>query len=145
MLLPMQIYVYSRLGLEAARPHEVPHVIISITSAPTDRARLPENEHTLAVLRLGFPDYDTPSLAFPDSELFSVAQARQIWATVVEHRAAAQRILVHCEAGISRSSAVAAAVARFLGEDEQEFLGGKYHPNARVYRMLVESTPPVPA
>jgi hypothetical protein len=30
----MDFYVYSRYALDAARPHEVPHVIISITSSP---------------------------------------------------------------------------------------------------------------
>jgi len=139
----VEIYVYSRRGLEAATPHEVPHIIISITSAPTDKATLPTNKETLAVLRLAFPDYDTPSEAFPESELFSRTQAMQIWETVLRHRRNAQRVIVHCEAGISRSSAVAAALSRVFVGNEKEFFTGKYSPNMRVYRMLIEAAPTV--
>jgi predicted protein tyrosine phosphatase len=140
----MEILVYSRRAIEATPPHEVPHIIISITSVATDRATLRVNEHTLGVLRLAFPDYETPSLAFPEAELFSEPQARSIWDFVLEHRRSAERIVVHCEAGISRSSAVAAALRRVLGGgDEAEFFSGRYVPNQRVYRMLLAVAPTV--
>jgi predicted protein tyrosine phosphatase len=140
----MEILVYSRRALEAAQPHDVPHIIISITSVATDRATLRLNEHTLGVLRLAFPDYDTPTLAFPESELFSEPQARSIWELVLAHRSSTKRIVVHCEAGISRSSAVAAALRHVLGGgDEAEFFSGRYLPNPRVYRMLLAAAPTV--
>ncbi len=120
----MEIYVYSRRGLEAAKPHEVPHFIISITSVSTDLATVHQNPHTLGLLRLAFPDYEEPSEAFPESELFSSDQASRIWGFVLQHRAAAQRAIVHCEAGISRSAAVAAALRHVLGGDETEFFSG---------------------
>jgi hypothetical protein len=40
----MDLFVYSRHALDAARPHEVPHIIISITSSPDDVARLRANK-----------------------------------------------------------------------------------------------------
>src|SRR5580698_8030751 len=122
----MDILVYSRRAVDAAGPHDVPHFIISITSVATDLATLHPNEQTLGLLRLGFPDYATPSEAYPESELFSRAQALQIWDLVARHREAAKRAVIHCEAGISRSAAVAAALRRVLGGDEREFFSGPY-------------------
>jgi predicted protein tyrosine phosphatase len=139
----MDLFVYSRQALEAARPHEVPHLIISITSHVTDRARLRLSSQCRAVLRLSFVDAEDASDRFAEADLFSSEQAQQIWALVVEHHTEIERIVVHCDAGISRSAAVAAALARRFGGDETQFFSGKYHPNARVYRMLVEEAPTV--
>jgi predicted protein tyrosine phosphatase len=138
----MEFFVYSRRGLEAARPHEVPHVIISITSAPDDVARLRANDQCRGVLRLSFPDADAPSVQFAEADLFSPSQAMQVWDFVLRHRGDIHRIVLHCDAGVSRSPAVAAAVARVLGGDGAEFLSGKYRPNQRVYRLLLDAAPP---
>jgi predicted protein tyrosine phosphatase len=48
---------------------------------------------------------------------------------------------VHCDAGVSRSPAVAAALARVLKGDDAEYFAGRYRPNTRVYRMLLEHAP----
>ncbi|HVH42669.1 MAG TPA: hypothetical protein VM925_10005 [Labilithrix sp.] len=53
-----------------------------------------------------------------------------------------ERIVIHCDAGISRSAAVAAALSRALRGDDTEFFTGKYKPNMRVYRLLLDSAPP---
>ena len=53
--LPVEFFVYSRRAVEAVRPHEVPHVIISITSSSEDVARLRANEQCRGILRLSFP------------------------------------------------------------------------------------------
>ena len=47
---------------------------------------------------------------------------------------------MHCDAGKSRSPAVAAALARVLDGDDAHFFGGRYTPNMRVYRTLLESS-----
>lgn len=136
----MEIFVYSRQALEAARPHEVPHVIISITSSVDDVAHLRANETRRGVLRLSFPDAEASSDRFPEGELFSRAHAAQIWNFVDQHRSQIERVLVHCDAGVSRSAAVGAALARVLNGDDAEFFGGRYSPNMRVYRTLLETS-----
>jgi predicted protein tyrosine phosphatase len=136
----MQFFVYGRQALEAARPHEVPHVIISITSGADDVARLRKNDQCRGVLRLSFPDAETPSDQFAEGELFSRSQGVQVWNFVLRHRTF-QRFVLHCDAGVSRSPALAAAIARVLGFDDAEFFSGKYHPNMRVYRLLIDSAP----
>jgi predicted protein tyrosine phosphatase len=138
---PMDIFVYSRSALDAVRPQEVPHVIISITSSPEDVARLRSNDMCRGVLRLSFPDAEVPSTLHAEANLFSQDQARKVWTFVEEHLPEIQRIIVHCDAGVSRSSAVAAALARVLNDDDAEFFGGRYRPNMRVYRSLLETRP----
>ncbi|MBX3206277.1 MAG: dual specificity protein phosphatase family protein [Labilithrix sp.] len=136
----MELFVYSRRALEAVQPHEVPHVIVSITSGPEDVARIRSNAHCRGILRLSFPDAEAASDKFPETALFSPEHARKIWDFVLRHRDV-ERIVVHCDAGISRSAAVAAALARVLKGDDAEFLGGKYRPNMRVYRLLLDAAP----
>jgi predicted protein tyrosine phosphatase len=137
----MDIYVYSRSAIEATRPHEVPHVIVSITSSPADVARLRTTDACRGVLRLSFLDADVPSDQHPEAELFSETQAASVWAFVMQHRGAIDRLVVHCDAGVSRSPAVAAAIAKALGVDDTDYFGGRYRPNMRVYRMLLDAYP----
>ncbi len=55
-------------------------------------------------------------------------------------------IIVHCDAGQSRSAGVAAAIAKFFnGDDEQFFSGGgmygspRYTPNRLAYRKVLQA------
>ena len=137
----MDIFVYSRSALDAARPHEVPHVVISITSSRDDVARLRSNVMCRGVLRLSFPDAEATSPLYPEATLFSREQAEEIWVFVHQHLLDVRRIIVHCDAGLSRSPAVGAALARVLNGDDAEFFGGRYRPNMRVYRTLLETRP----
>lgn len=136
----MDVFVYSRRALDAAKPHEVPHVVISITSDPGDVARVRSNEMCRGILRLAFPDADAPSARFKKEALFSREDAIRIWDFVRLHRPEIQRILAHCDAGVSRSPAVGAAIARVLNGDDSEFFGGRYRPNMLVYRTLLETS-----
>ncbi len=102
----MQIFVYSRDAMNMVTPHEVPHVVISITSSTDDVARIRDNPLCKGILRLAFPDIEVASDRHPESELFSRENAAQIWSFVREHLPTIERILVHCDAGVSRSAAV---------------------------------------
>jgi predicted protein tyrosine phosphatase len=99
----MDIFIYSRKALEVTRPHEVPHVVISITSAPDDVARLRENAMCRGILRLSFPDAEVPSDGHPEGALFSLEHAAGAWAFVRAHESEIERIIIHCDAGVSRS------------------------------------------
>jgi len=46
-------------------------------------------------------------------------------------------LIVHCEAGISRSAAVASAIAEYLGLN-QTFFDEEHHPNYHVYKLMCE-------
>lgn len=138
----MEFLVCSRRKIETLRPPEVEHVIISVTSMRDDVAQLPTNEHCLGILRLSFADADENSRPPIGAELFSRDQALEIWQFVERHRANIERIIVHCDFGISRSPAIAAALALVLNGNGDEFLlADEYVPNELVYRLLLETAP----
>lgn len=87
------------------------------------------------MLRLSFADIDRPSAG---AVMFGAEHARAICAFVSEHRSSIECVVVHCDAGFSRSPAVAAALARCLGQDDAEFFR-RYHPNMHVYRTLIDA------
>lgn len=118
----------------------VPYAVISIRSAGRRRARVPRPGHCLAVLYLCFDDAEPVAGLQPKSpvQLMSPGQAAQIWAFVDKHRGQTGAILVHCEAGMSRSPAVAAAICRAMGQDDRTYFQ-TYQPNLHVYRTLLEA------
>lgn len=132
----MDFFVYSRGAIEALAPHDVAHVIISITTTADDQAKLRLGTACRGVLRLSFIDADEQRDDQPHV-LFGREQARAILDFVTEHRDAIERVVVHCDAGLSRSPAVAAALAVCLGQSDQEFFQ-RYRPNMRVYRTLLD-------
>lgn len=140
-----EFYVYNREEIESIEPHDEPHVIVSIRS-PKDpkEAVLPIGRYTLKVVRLQFHDMDdfhqravAPDLwAKYEADCFSRAHARQI-IDAVRSCPTAERLLVHCDAGFSRSPAVAAALSKALTGDDTRFFK-RYAPNMRVYRTILE-------
>lgn len=132
----MEIFVYSRGAIERLAPHDVPHVIISITTTADDVARLPSGDQCKGVLRLAFLDADAPR-SDDATGLFSTEHATAICDFVEQHRRVVRRIVVHCDAGLSRSPGVAAALAVCLGGSDEEFFR-RYRPNMLVYRRLLE-------
>lgn len=133
----MQFYVYSRPAIERLPPHDVPHVIISITTTEADVARIPTSPECRGVLRLVFPDADQADHIHSESDLFSASHADAVWDFVLAHRADIVRVVLHCDAGMSRSPGVAAALAKVLVGDDTE-LFARYRPNMRVYRTLLD-------
>ena len=49
-----------------------------------------------------------------------------------------ETIIVNCEAGISRSAGVAAALANIINEDDSRYFK-EYLPNMLVYRKILEA------
>ena len=108
-------------------------MIVSITSHASDVARLPASALTRGVLRLAFVDAIVPPA--PGVPVFTEADARAIWA-LLDASPDAERLVVHCDAGISRSPAVAAAVLRARGESDAEWFA-RARPNELVYRTML--------
>jgi predicted protein tyrosine phosphatase len=133
----MECLVYSRKEVETALAPSVPYIVISITTSPSDRARVPQSSQCLGVLRLAFFDVDVPVQEAEPDGLFSVKDAQQIWDFVLPKLSQLRCIMVHCRAGKSRSPAVAAALISVLCGDALDFFE-RYQPNTRVYRMLRE-------
>lgn len=124
--------------------HRHSSVIISISDPNMDYSSgpfiTPEN-HIEAILPLCFCDADRPGTDVygnetDGSDLMSDDDARKV-ALFVRGRMT-DRIIVHCDAGISRSGGVAAAIAKWMLNDDSEFsYSGQYRPNMWCYRKTL--------
>lgn len=128
----MEAFVYSRAAIERVAPHDVPHVIVSITSHERDVARLPICPASRGVLRLSFLDMQEDG-----ADAFMPRHAELVWKLLGDNPDVS-RLVVHCDAGLSRSPAVAIAVLEARGGDTKPFFE-RYLPNLRVLRILRET------
>jgi predicted protein tyrosine phosphatase len=144
----MLIRVLSRLDVEqgvimgwqdATRGIRI--AVISITepgARPANIFRNPWPE--MPILRLEFHDVE----GHEESVRLGVHRAMQPSqaAKVVDFLKTLQDrdvLVVHCEAGISRSADVAAACAVVLGQSDQEFFRYPFDPNMKCYRLVLET------
>ena len=127
-------------------------VVVSITE-PGRKARLPKGWDDM--LRVEFQDYD-PSPCFltgssaivgpvqrkipENAVLCTPTQAARIARFARKHRG--KNILIHCGAGISRSGAVAEAIAQAFPEYEDR--GWPRHPNGHVRSLMKRALGLVP-
>lgn len=138
------------LAIGLAKIFSTPHIIISITDPKADLPEFDTNPNRIAVLGLHFYDIDFSKKIIADDEveirkqygfgLFTDDQAKEVVSFVRQHREAADILLVHCDAGVSRSAGVAAAVLKATtGSDEQIFKNRRYLPNMWVYRKVLNA------
>jgi len=118
---------------------KVPTAIISITDPHSPINRFACEGMTdapngiQAVLRLQFADVNRGS---PDC--ITAEDAEKVVKFVNEQKDKVQRLIVHCEAGQSRSAGVAAAILKYLtGSDTQIYDDPKYTPNSTCYREVL--------
>jgi predicted protein tyrosine phosphatase len=123
--------VLSRPAAARVKPN-VPHLVISVTDPEMPEAHLADSPLRMGVLRLKFHDVgeDRPRSRAPGEE-----DARAIVEFVKARRSMADLIVCHCEAGISRSSGIAAALSRWLNGHDEEFFR-RYLPNRLIYRLI---------
>jgi predicted protein tyrosine phosphatase len=115
-------------------------VVISFTDIDSEPAAIPQHERCKDILRLQFHDTDRLGEKFLGVELVPIAemQAQEIWDFFKKHKDRVGTVIVHCEAGISRSAGCAAALAKAIGESDERFF--KYfHPNRLVYRLVLNA------
>ena len=107
---------------------------ISITTKYGEWPNLPEDRRS-DLLQLWFDDWDKQDEE-KTRRLFDEMMAGQIlqWVQVVWPRI--DMLVVHCQAGFSRSPAVAAVLARIFHGDDAEYFK-KAYPNRHVYRVLL--------
>lgn len=127
-------------------PHENKTIMISISDpyiVYKSKPRSSETNGIESVLYLEFCDADRPGLDVygreaDTSDLMSNADAAWVAALVKGHPD--KDIIVHCDAGISRSAGVAAAIMLWkTGDDSPIFDSGRYYPNMWCYRKTLEA------
>lgn len=145
------IYTFSRDMVETGLDLVEPYALISISTPPAygpnqegrlfdegrHAATLPADEFRLDVLRLAFWDVEDIPQGFQGDnkwlaqvQLYSAEDARRVAAFV---RAWKVNIVVHCDAGISRSQGMANAISDHLDAPVRHSTRGM--PNRRVYQM----------
>ena len=119
-----------------------PYVLISITDPDSPDAALTNDPKRLVVLRQKFSDVgeniESHRIAWPGSPLirFNEAHTKEIVDFVTNHKDL--DIVVHCEAGISRSPAVAAAICNYINGPRSDAAYFKnYIPNSFIYNKLI--------
>lgn len=118
---------------------DVPTIIISIRSIgdkPPKKLFLHSNPQVKNFITLAFDDVTTYCQGYyPITE----QQARKIAKFVMRYKdSRVEQIVVHCDAGISRSAGVAAAIAQYLnGNDDDFFVRSPYHPNMTCYSKVL--------
>lgn len=116
-----------------------PTLIISITSTGDTLPRImdeAENENIRHIEYLQFDDIDAAENVHGLKPM-SDEDAERIVNALLQYRHKVSQIIAHCDAGYSRSPAVAAALAKALGEDDKEFFGHNYCMNDHVYAVLM--------
>lgn len=133
----MQFIVEDRATVEDGIAISLPYIVISIHDPGRYPPHVPRTAGLRGVLTLAFHDAEPcASLELPSViKLMTEADAERIWQFVQEHRDAIGAIVCHCEQGMSRSPAVAAALAEALGEDPAPITRWA-QPNQHVYELL---------
>ena len=126
--------------------YDKPYIVISITDPNLFRQFFPKSKNRLDVLRLQFHDWTKDALEKHGKELveqgyvfFNKRMAKEIIEFINKYRDKIELIMIHCEAGISRSAAVGAALAKCLGQSNMHFfLDHRMYPNDLVYWTILD-------
>jgi predicted protein tyrosine phosphatase len=137
----MKIMVTDRHSIESGVVVRTPYIVVSIRDPGTPKPRIPRTSGLKAVLHLAFHDAE-PAKGFktPSKIVFMrPAQAKAIWRFVKRHKDAVGSVVCHCEQGMSRSPAVALALAEALGSSAKK-IRANYQPNQYVYDLMRAAT-----
>lgn len=138
----MKVYAMSKLfAVETTKDLPVLHAVISITDLKSPAPDFAPNTQRVAELHQRFYDIDD-ALKGTEYEvgLFTDAQAQEIVAFVRRNMKDVKVLIVNCDAGVSRSAGVAAAILKATtGSDEQIFKDPRYLPNMWVYRKVLNA------
>lgn len=125
--------------------HNKPIIMISISDPYLTYDSEPfcsEKNQVLAIQPLFFTDADKPGKDVYGREVIETDLITEDDAQLIKQLLLCHPdtdVIVHCDAGISRSSGVAAAILKAsTGDDSQIFNSPKYRPNMRCYRTVLD-------
>lgn len=111
----------------------IPWAVISIADSESEYAKL-SDDNRIGLLQVAFCDIDNLISGY---KRMNQEDAVKILTFMDEVWDKADLLLIHCEAGVSRSAAVGAAISRIkLGHDGGYF--NTHHPNRWVYSRLLK-------
>lgn len=133
----MRVIVMNQREAEnySANKQVEPSFMISITSLNQENAKVyaTRDNNIFKVLKLSFDDTD-------NGYGMTLNDANKIKDFIIEAIEHVELIIVHCGAGQSRSAGVAAAILKYLyNDDSQIFNNPRYTPNMRCYSMVLSN------
>lgn len=133
----MQFHVYDRRSVERGIVVREAYLLISIRDPEKPCVRYRRPTGLRDVLSLAFHDAEPArGVKSPEGiQLMQVEDAAKIWEFVSQHHDSVGAIVCHCEQGMSRSPAVAWALAEALKGDVAAILA-ESQPNQFVYKLL---------
>lgn len=136
----MEVHVFGRAEIEEGILIRCAYAVISIRDPGRPRAKIKKQAGLRDQIFLTFHDAE-PTIGFnlpAEIKLITPAQADEICDFVHRHKTTVGAIVVHCEQGMSRSPAVAAAISDALGLDPGRFWQ-LYTPNQHVYHTVAHA------
>jgi predicted protein tyrosine phosphatase len=133
----MEFLVYDRRSIERGIVVHSAYILVSIRDPDKAPVRYRRPPALRGVLSLAFHDAEPASgLRLPPNIcLMQRDDAVKIWEFVQQHRKHVGTIVCHCEQGMSRSPAVAVALAEVLGGDA-DTLRAESQPNQYTYELM---------
>ena len=119
----------------SSKPHDERSIVISISDIHNEAPRLirARANGIIEQLKINFDDIENESPRRMTDE-----QANIIANFVRKFQNKVDRIVVNCEAGISRSAGIAAAIIEYLGGNNWDvFNSREYCPNITCYRRML--------
>ena len=133
----MQFHVTDRATISRGLIVQTAYVVVSVRDPGTKRPPIRHGAGLKAILHLAFHDAEpTASLRLPSPiRPMTIQQAKRVWAFVDHYRNDVQTVVCHCEQGMSRSPAIAIALAEAFGDDA-EAIKRETQPNQYVYGLM---------
>ena len=138
----LALQVLDRDGVRACS-HQEPYAVLSITDPQYRHPALKRDDSRQAVLQIAFSDVGERAARLkttsPHITAFTPEFAAQVADFVSEQvRGGTGLLVINCEAGMSRSAGIAAAVSQFYNDDEM-FYFAHYRPNEWVRNLVLEA------
>lgn len=142
----MNVYVLNKHSAQMFHSDLIgnkPYAMISILSNPKESIKLENDPNRLFYLRMNFDDIDRDIDRDIDPtkyRLFNQEDAKEILSFAKKIKNNVDAIVVHCEAGISRSPAVGLALAQLLDAKNQDRIEYRFPLyNRHVYNTILKT------
>lgn len=134
----MKIIVTDRESIESGIVVLSSYIVVSIHDPDKRKAAVRKQSGLRDLLHVAFHDAEpVASMSLPVGvKLMTADDAAAIWKFADAHRHTVGAVVVHCEQGMSRSPAVAAAIAKAWALEEAPFWR-RHQPNRYVYDLML--------
>ena len=140
--------VHSRQSISNVIIKDTLYAVISITCEEDDYPNLnlhEMNPYCLDILKIKFDDiwdieFVDSTVSSRQCKLFTKQDAEEILSFFYSIKNKIGILLVSCDAGISRSAAVAASLLKIFKDDDTEIYNNpRFHPNPMIYRIILDT------